>query len=65
MWWGIFLIAVLSKAPIYLIVSPIVITYLLRFVSGVPMLERRMSKKPGWDEYANKTNAFIPWFKRK
>ncbi len=65
MWWGIFLVVILAGGPIYLIFSPVVITYLLRFVSGVPMLERKMSQKPGWDEYASKTNAFIPFFRRK
>ncbi len=60
MWWGLFLIVFIGDTQIYLILSPIVITILLRFVSGVPLLEKRMSKKPGWDEYASKTNAFFP-----
>jgi steroid 5-alpha reductase family enzyme len=29
------------------------------------MLERKMKETPGWDEYAEKTNAFIPWFPKK
>lgn len=65
LWIGIFLYAVTNGAPIYGIISPIVITVLVRFVSGVKMLEVSMSKKPGWDEYVHKTNAFIPWFPRK
>ncbi len=42
------------------IIGPIVMAVLLRFVSGVPMLERTMGKKPGWDAYAARTSAFFP-----
>jgi len=39
---------------------------LLRYVSGVIMLEKSlMSSKPGYAEYMRSTNAFIPWFPRK
>jgi steroid 5-alpha reductase family enzyme len=69
MWWGLFIIVLAMPTNSFwkylAIISPIVITYLLRFVSGVPMLERKMKEAPGWDEYANKTNAFIPWFPKK
>jgi steroid 5-alpha reductase family enzyme len=65
LWWGIFVFIFAGGANIYVIISPVVITYLLRFVSGVPMLEKRMKESPGWDEYAAMTNAFIPWFKKK
>jgi steroid 5-alpha reductase family enzyme len=63
MWWGIFVATLVIGAPFWLIFSPIVITFLLRFVSGVPLLERRMKDKPGWDEYAQKTSVFIPFLK--
>lgn len=61
MWWGIFLVAVGGGASLVAVVSPIVITYLLRYVSGVPMLEKSMSRKPGFEEYARRTSIFIPW----
>ena len=69
MWWGLFIIVLAMPSnsfwKYFSIISPIVITYLLRFVSGVPMLERKMKETQGWDEYAKKTNAFIPWFQKK
>jgi steroid 5-alpha reductase family enzyme len=65
LWWGIFVSVISLNAPIAFVVSPIAITLLLRFVSGVPMLEKRMSQRQGWDEYAEKTNAFFPWFPKK
>lgn len=69
MWWGIFIIVLSMPGSSFWkylsIISPIAITYLLRFVSGVPMLERKMRETPGWDDYARVTNAFIPWFPRR
>ena len=61
-WWGIFIIA--ASTTLWAIISPLVITFLLRFVSGVPLTEKRFEKREGWDEYKKKTNAFIPWFPR-
>lgn len=63
-WWGIWLIVLLAGGPWYLVLAPIAITLLLRYVSGVPLLEKRMSKYPGWDEYAKHTSAFIPFLKK-
>ncbi len=65
LWWGLFLIVFGASGPLILIVSPIAITILLRFVSGVPMLEKKMSKKEGWNDYARSTNAFIPWVSKQ
>ena len=65
MWWGIFILAISSGASILSIISPLTITLLLVFVSGVPMLEKSMKKKPGYSEYARKTSIFLPWFQKK
>ncbi len=62
-WWGIFLIALGTGAPWFTIISPLTITFIIRFVSGVPMLEKRLSQKEGYEEYKNKTSVFIPWFR--
>ncbi len=61
-WWGIWLVSVSSGAPIYTIVSPILINYLLRFVSGVPLLEKNFEGREGFSEYKEKTPIFIPWW---
>jgi steroid 5-alpha reductase family enzyme len=60
MWWGIFLIGMSAGISILSIVSPLTITTLLLFVSGVPMLEKSMKDKPGYQEYAERTSIFIP-----
>lgn len=61
MWWGIFLLALAGGAPLITILSPITITFLLVKVSGVPLLEESMKKKPGYEEYAKRTSVFVPW----
>ncbi len=62
LWWGIFLIAVSGGVPWVAVISPLTITLLLRFVSGVPMLEKAMRSRPGFAQYATQTSIFIPWF---
>lgn len=61
-WWGILLVAWSGGASWFALVSPVTITLLLLFVSGVPLLEKSMAKKPGFQAYAAKTNKFFPWF---
>lgn len=65
LWWGIFLIALSGGASVFAILSPITITMLLLFVSGVPLLEKAMKDRPGYQEYSRKTSVFIPWFPKK
>ena len=64
LWWGIFLTVIIGGGKWYLVLSPIVITLLVRFISGVPLLEKRMEKYEGWQEYADKTSVFIPFLKK-
>ncbi|MFH1161444.1 MAG: DUF1295 domain-containing protein [bacterium] len=63
LWWGIWLYAVGVPWGWITIISPIVITILLRFVSGVPMLEKKLSQHPDWEVYAHKTAPFVPFVK--
>ena len=63
-WWGIFLMAV-DSSGLWLIISPITITFFIMKVSGVPMLEKLMESRPGFQEYKNQTSAFFPWFPKK
>ena len=60
-WWGIYG-AVVAATPeaIWTIFAPIIMNYLLVSVSGAEMLERRLKKKPGYAEYMERTNRFIP-----
>lgn len=62
LWWGFYFMA-LCAAPggYWMFYGPLIMTLLLRYVSGVALLERKQSKHPEFAQYASETNAFIPW----
>ena len=67
-WWGLFLIAVPAGKEIAIatVISPVIMTELLRNVSGVKLLEKTLAKtKPGYQEYVRRTRAFFPWFPKR
>lgn len=60
-WWGFYLMAVGAEAPFWLIVSPLLITFLLVKVSGVPLLEQDIAqRRPAYLDYIRRTSSFIP-----
>ncbi len=63
-WWGFALLSI--GVGCYLpVLSAVLMTWLLLKVSGVSMLEGTLVKtKLGYEDYMNKTSAFIPWFKK-
>lgn len=65
MWWGLFLIALSAGLPWYTVISPLTITLLLLFVSGVPLLERKYKGRPDFEAYAAVTSKFFPLPPRK
>jgi steroid 5-alpha reductase family enzyme len=60
-WFGISIIAL--QANLFALLGWAVITYLLLFVSGVPMLEKRYEGNKDFEEYKKKVGVFIPWVK--
>jgi steroid 5-alpha reductase family enzyme len=64
-WWGIFCFAVTLPMGWITIISPIFISYLLIFFSGVPLLEKKYAGGVDFEEYKKKTPIFfpfIPWY---
>ncbi len=61
-WIGLFLIALPYGNWIILLVSPIVMTFLLTRVSGVPMLEKKYKDNAEYLAYARRTPPFFPSF---
>jgi steroid 5-alpha reductase family enzyme len=60
-WWAFFLIALPTPRGYLAVVGPLVMTWLLLKVSGVPMLERSLRKKrSGYDDYRERVPAFLP-----
>lgn len=69
MWWGIAILGFANgfsiAIPLIGFISPLVVTWLLRYVSGVPLLEKHMKTKPGFAQYEKTTNIFFPWFPKQ
>ena len=60
-WWGLFAIALATPAGPWTLPAPLLMSFLLLRVSGVPLLERGLRKRrPGYAEYALRTSAFFP-----
>lgn len=60
-WWGIFGWVATSYVGLWTVISPIIMSVLLMRVSGVTLLEKTISKRrPGYEEYVRRTNAFFP-----
>jgi steroid 5-alpha reductase family enzyme len=65
-WWGFYLFALATGSGWWTFISPLIMSIFLRYVSGVTMLEKELkTTKPGFAEYVETTNAFIPWFPKK
>ncbi len=64
-WWGIFLCALSLPYGYLTIISPLLITFLILFVSGVPMLEKKYAGRPDFETYKKRTSMFVPWFQKK
>lgn len=58
--WAIFFLCAWVVNGRMWIGSPITITILILFVSGVPMLEKKYEGNPKYEEYKKRTSMFIP-----
>lgn len=71
-WSGVYITVFDSlqlQAAAVALISPLFITALLLFISGIPMLERSADKKWGnesaYKEYRHKTSPLIPWLPKR
>ncbi len=60
MWWGIYFIAFSTPLCYLAVISPLTMTIMLLFVSGVPLLEKKLMENPEYIIYMEKTPMFIP-----
>lgn len=58
-WWGFGVIGV-ATGGVPGLLGPVVLTYLLIYVSGIAMIEPSLFTKPGYSSYAGKTPVFLP-----
>jgi steroid 5-alpha reductase family enzyme len=64
-WWGIWLVALPSPNGLVSVIGPLTITILILFVSGIPLLEKRMASHPDFEGYKKRVPVFFPWFPRE
>jgi steroid 5-alpha reductase family enzyme len=60
LWWGLWITVATSLSSFIALISPLLITFLILKVSGIPMAEKHLKDKPGFKEYAQKTRALFP-----
>lgn len=65
LWWGIAVLAYAVTGNILVFIGPLVIDFLLLYVSGIPMLEAKYKGRPDWRAYERSTSAFFPLPPRK
>ncbi len=65
-WWGIFLVAAATPMGWVTVFSPLLMTFFLMKVSGVPLLEEALAKRrDGYRDYMERTSPFFPWPPRR
>ena len=64
-WLGLAIMSLAYPWGWLALISPAVITYLLLFVSGIPIQEKGKDQNTSWREYASKTPKFLPFIGSK
>ncbi|MCB1036735.1 MAG: DUF1295 domain-containing protein, partial [Acidobacteria bacterium] len=60
-WWGFFAFALAVPGGWKTVAGPLLMSFFLMRVSGVPLLERNLEEtRPAYREYRRRTNAFFP-----
>lgn len=60
LWWGIAAPVFFLPLGYLFLISPLVIGYLVRYVSGVPLLEKKYATRADFQEYCKQTSIFVP-----
>lgn len=63
MWWSIYGIVFGGPYGAWSIIGPVLITFLILKVSGVPMLEEKYKSDPAYQDYVNRVPAIFPFWK--
>jgi len=60
-WWGIGLVAVQTSFGWIGLIGPVILTILIRYVSGIPTIEKRRDGDKAYQDYKQRTNPLLPW----
>jgi steroid 5-alpha reductase family enzyme len=60
-WWGIGLVAAQTSFGWAGLAGPLVLTYLIYYVSGIPPIEKRYANNKKYQAYKRRTNPLLPW----
>jgi steroid 5-alpha reductase family enzyme len=60
LWWGVWMMTLGTPIALWSLIGPLTITYLILFVSGIPMLEKKYEGNAEFEEYKRTTPAFFP-----
>ena len=64
-WWAFYGMSLSCGAPVWTVISPLIMSVLLMKFSGVGLLEKDIrQRRSGYSDYVAQTNAFFPWFPR-
>jgi steroid 5-alpha reductase family enzyme len=63
-WWGIYILVLGTPNSWMMIFSPLLLSYILLFVSGLPT-EKKYKARADFIEYKRKTSPLIPWWPKK
>lgn len=61
-WWAIGVIGLTLPLGWMGLLGPLFISYLIIFVSGVPLTEKAFAGRTGWEAYQRRTSMLVPWF---
>jgi len=63
--WGVFLIALNVQGGWLTFFGPFLITFILLYVTGVPLVEKMFRNSKEFVEYQKRTSKFVPWFPKE
>ncbi len=64
-WWSIWLICFGLNVEVLTVFSPLLLSVLILFVSGIPLAEKRLKGNSKYNQYVKITSVIIPWPPKK
>jgi steroid 5-alpha reductase family enzyme len=65
LWWGIWLMSLYFSPIWWSVIGPLTLTILIRFVSGVPPIEKSRARDAAYQKYKDSTSMLLPAFPKK